>query len=170
VCVVFVVVVFASACDVKLLFLLKLYAMLQPLISKKWWSNFSQPNTPSSRSSTVDLLKNGGAGPNSMVFMECLKRYFTKSKFPRVEGKLPTNDTGKWKMTRFVPFPSLEKAIRPRHAASSLCPGAPIPVAASFIDRIELHWAPASPNRAPPLPPPPTEFQSPPQRAQIEHL
>jgi hypothetical protein len=34
-------------------------------------SKTCQPNTTSSSSSTVDLLqKNGGAGPNSMVFME----------------------------------------------------------------------------------------------------
>jgi hypothetical protein len=37
----------------------------------------------------VDLLKNGGASPNSMVFMEYLKRYSTKSKFLAVGENYP---------------------------------------------------------------------------------
>jgi hypothetical protein len=48
-------------------------------------SKFSPPNTPNSSSSTVDLLhKKVEQTPNSMAFMECLKRYSTKSKFPEV--------------------------------------------------------------------------------------
>jgi hypothetical protein len=38
----------------------------------------------------VDLLqKNGGTAPNSMIFMDCLRRYSTKSKFRGVEVNYP---------------------------------------------------------------------------------
>jgi hypothetical protein len=53
-------------------------------------SKKSQPNTTNSNSSTVDLLqKNGGAAPDSMVFMEYLRRYSTKSKFRGVGVNYP---------------------------------------------------------------------------------
>jgi hypothetical protein len=74
-----------------------------------------------------------------------------KSKFPRVRGKLPTNTTGKWKMTGWFLFPLLEK-VRPRRAAPSLClahlsPLPPPPWIESSTSLCQKK------NRAPPLPP-----------------
>jgi hypothetical protein len=87
-----------------------------------------QPNTTSSSSSTVDLLqKNGGAGPNSMVLIECLKRYSTKSKFPGVGRNYPPLALVTQKTVRssiFSPRRPLTPPARLYSRARS-CPGEP---------------------------------------------
>jgi hypothetical protein len=68
--------------------LAELHAAPDP--KKQLRSKNCQPNTTNSSSSTVDLLqKNGGASPNSMFFVEYLRRYSTKSKFRGVGVNYP---------------------------------------------------------------------------------
>jgi hypothetical protein len=99
---------------------------------------------PNITRSTVDLLqKIGGAGPNSMVFVEYLRRYSTKSKFRGVRVNYPPLPLVSGKTVHSILF-SLCTALA--SACGRACPTfGELPAPPLVIPRPPGRWRPLAP-------------------------